>query len=68
MTVALARFTLKDANVFLLADALGDIDAPDSGLFWDDTRCRGCSCRWRTAARRFSAPKSHTTMSCSPHN
>jgi hypothetical protein len=38
MTVALARFTLKDANVFLLADALGDIDAPDSGLFWDDTR------------------------------
>jgi glycogen debranching enzyme len=34
----LARFTLKDANVFLLADALGDIDAPDSGLFWDDTR------------------------------
>jgi glycogen debranching enzyme len=38
MTVALARFTLKDANVFLLADALGDIDASDSGLFWDDTR------------------------------
>jgi glycogen debranching enzyme len=34
----LARFTLKDANVFLLADALGDIEAPDSGLFWDDTR------------------------------
>jgi glycogen debranching enzyme len=34
----LARFTLKDANVFLLADALGDIDASDSGLFWDDTR------------------------------
>ncbi len=34
----LARFTLKDANVFLLTDALGDIDAPDSGLFWDDTR------------------------------
>ena len=34
----LGRFTLKDANVFLLADALGDIDAPDSGLFWDDTR------------------------------
>ena len=32
------RFTLKEANVFLLADALGDIDAPDSGLFWDDTR------------------------------
>ncbi|HVN45038.1 MAG TPA: amylo-alpha-1,6-glucosidase [Steroidobacteraceae bacterium] len=35
---ALPRFTLKDANVFLLADALGDIEAPDSGLFWDDTR------------------------------
>ncbi|MBV8405681.1 MAG: hypothetical protein JO203_15945, partial [Gammaproteobacteria bacterium] len=35
---ALARFTLKDANVFLLADAFGDIEAPDSGLFWDDTR------------------------------
>jgi len=35
---ALARFTLKDGNVFLLADSLGDIEAPDSGLFWDDTR------------------------------
>ncbi|MGN6451483.1 MAG: amylo-alpha-1,6-glucosidase [Steroidobacteraceae bacterium] len=35
---ALARFTLKDGNAFLLADALGDIEAPDSGLFWDDTR------------------------------
>ena len=34
----LARFTLKDGNAFLLADALGDIEAPDSGLFWDDTR------------------------------
>jgi N-terminal domain of (some) glycogen debranching enzymes len=69
MTVALARFTLKDANVFLLADALGDIDAPDSGLFWDDTRMLSrLQLRWRTAARRFSAPKSHTTMSCSPHN
>jgi glycogen debranching enzyme len=34
----LARFTLKDANTFLLTDALGDIDSPDSGLFWDDTR------------------------------
>jgi len=34
----LARFTLKDGNVFLLADSLGDIEAPDSGLFWDDTR------------------------------
>jgi len=34
----LARFTLKDANAFLLTDALGDIDSPDSGLFWDDTR------------------------------
>jgi glycogen debranching enzyme len=34
----LARFTLKDANAFLLTDALGDIDSPDAGLFWDDTR------------------------------
>jgi glycogen debranching enzyme len=34
----LPRFTLKDANVFLQADALGDIDGADSGLFWDDTR------------------------------
>jgi glycogen debranching enzyme len=34
----LARFTLKDGNAFLLADALGDIEAPDGGLFWDDTR------------------------------
>jgi len=34
----LARFTLKDGNAFLLADSLGDIEAPDSGLFWDDTR------------------------------
>ena len=34
----LARFTLKDANVFLLADASGDIDGGDAGLFWDDTR------------------------------
>lgn len=34
----LARFTLKDGNTFLLTDALGDIEAPDSGLFWDDTR------------------------------
>ena len=34
----LARFTLKGANAFLLADALGEIEAPDSGLFRDDTR------------------------------
>jgi glycogen debranching enzyme len=34
----LPRFTLKDANVFLLADAMGDIDGGDAGLFWDDTR------------------------------
>lgn len=33
----LARFTLKDGNLFLLADALGDIDG-DGGLFCDDTR------------------------------
>src|ERR1700746_838770 len=33
-----ARFTLKDDNIFVLADALGDIDGGDGGLFWDDTR------------------------------
>lgn len=33
----LPRFTLKDANVFLQADALGDIDGGDSGPFSDDT-------------------------------
>jgi len=34
----LPRFTLKDANTFLLADALGDIQGHDDGLFSDDTR------------------------------
>ena len=34
----LPRFTLKDANTFLLADALGDIQGSDDGLFADDTR------------------------------
>lgn len=34
----LPRFTLKDANTFLLADALGDIQAADDGLFTNDTR------------------------------
>lgn len=34
----LPRFTLKDANTFLLADALGDIQASDDGLFSNDTR------------------------------
>src|SRR5579862_4366463 len=34
----LPRFTLKDANTFLLADALGDIQGSDDGLFTDDTR------------------------------
>ena len=29
----LPRFTLKDANTFLLADALGDIQGSDDGLF-----------------------------------
>ena len=34
----LPRFTLKDGNTFLLADALGDIQAADDGLFTNDTR------------------------------
>jgi glycogen debranching enzyme len=34
----LPRFTLKDGNTFLLADALGDIQGSDDGLFTDDTR------------------------------
>jgi len=34
----LPRFTLKDADTFLLADALGDIQASDDGLFTADTR------------------------------
>jgi glycogen debranching enzyme len=34
----LPRFTLKDANTFLLADALGDIQGADDGLFTNDTR------------------------------
>jgi len=34
----LPRFTLKDANAFLLADALGDIQGSDDGLFANDTR------------------------------
>ncbi len=34
----LPRFTLKDSNTFLLADALGDIQGKDDGLFTDDTR------------------------------
>src|SRR5437868_6230278 len=34
----LPRFTLKDGNSFLLADALGDIHSHDDGLFTDDTR------------------------------
>lgn len=34
----LPRFTLKDANTFLLADALGDIQGSDDGLFHNDTR------------------------------
>ena len=34
----LPRFTLKDGNTFLLADALGDIQASDDGLFTADTR------------------------------
>ena len=34
----LPRFTLKDGDTFLLADALGDIQAGDDGLFSSDTR------------------------------
>ena len=34
----LPRFTLKDGDTFLLADALGDIQGSDDGLFWSDTR------------------------------
>ena len=34
----LPRFTLKDGNAFVLADALGDIQGRDDGLFVNDTR------------------------------
>jgi glycogen debranching enzyme len=34
----LPRYTLKDANTFLLADALGDIQGSGDGLFVNDTR------------------------------
>jgi hypothetical protein len=34
----LPRFTLKDGDTFLLADALGDIQSADDGLFTNDTR------------------------------
>lgn len=34
----LPRFTLKDGNTFLLADALGDVQGSDDGLFTNDTR------------------------------
>src|ERR1044072_2499952 len=34
----LPRFTLKDNDTFLLADALGDIQGRDDGLFTNDTR------------------------------
>lgn len=34
----LPRFTLKDGNTFLLADAMGDVQGSDDGLFTDDTR------------------------------
>src|SRR5262245_56888316 len=34
----LPRFTLKDGNTFLLADALGDLHGSDDGLFTNDTR------------------------------
>ncbi|HZO22242.1 MAG TPA: glycogen debranching N-terminal domain-containing protein, partial [Steroidobacteraceae bacterium] len=34
----LPRFTLKDADMFLLSDALGDIQSSRDGLFSNDTR------------------------------
>ena len=34
----LPRYTLKDADTFLLADALGDIQGSGDGLFTNDTR------------------------------
>src|SRR3569832_2229532 len=34
----LPRFTLKDADTFLLADALGDIQSSSDGLYSNDTR------------------------------
>jgi glycogen debranching enzyme len=34
----LPRFTLKDGDTFLLADALGDVHDPEDGLFTNDTR------------------------------
>jgi glycogen debranching enzyme len=34
----LPRFTLKDGDTFLLADALGDVHDGDDGLFTNDTR------------------------------
>src|SRR5437762_218134 len=34
----LPRFTLKHADTFLLADALGDIQASSDGMFSNDTR------------------------------
>lgn len=34
----LRRFTLKDGDTFLLADALGDVHDREDGLFTDDTR------------------------------
>ena len=34
----LPRYTLKDGNSFMLADALGDVQGSDDGLFHDDTR------------------------------
>lgn len=34
----LPRFTLKDGDTFLLADALGDVQNADDGMFTADTR------------------------------
>lgn len=42
----LPRFTLKDGNTFLLADALGDVHSSDDGLFTNDTRMLS---RWELA-------------------
>jgi hypothetical protein len=60
----LPRFALKHANTFLLADALGDIQGSDDGLFSDDTRMLS---RFELAVgRRSSVLRSLRTTHCSP--
>ena len=60
----LPRFTLKDGNTFLLADALGDIQATDDGLFTNDTRMLSRFDLF-VAGRRPSL-RSIATTRCSP--